>query len=113
MCTYSLRVEALPSKKETLMDERTMTTREAILYLGAENAIPSKYQMAQFLSTADINVSPIQISNYLNGTRMSRMLARSVYDRFNIIISDSYGKDKDFTEECKRGIVNLKSQGLV
>lgn len=92
-------------------ETRSMETRVAIMTATTENDIKSLYAMASMLNNEEVTVQPIQISNYLNGTRMSRKVARRFLEVFNIYVTDAVGKEGDFLEKCKRGLINLKSRG--
>lgn len=91
---------------------RIMTTKLAVMTVVAEHEIRSLYQLASMLSNEEIKVQPIQISNYLNGTRMSGRVARRFFELFNIHIEDAVGKEGTLLEQCKRGLINLKSRGM-
>lgn len=65
-----------------------MTAQEAIEYVAAVNNIPSMYEMSKQLSDEKLTVQPIQISNYLNGGKMSRQVADRFWEVYGIIISD-------------------------
>lgn len=71
-------------------DTLIMTGREAIRYVAFHFGVPSKYALAKSLSDKDLVVQPIQISNYINGTRMSKKVAERFNETYGIIISDAY-----------------------
>lgn len=71
-------------------DTLVMTGAEAIKYVADYFGVPSKYALAKSLSDEKLTVQPIQISNYINGTRMSKKVADRFNDTYGIIISDAY-----------------------
>lgn len=75
------------------MTEEVMTTKEAIKYVAEHFGVPSRYALAQALSDEELKVQPIQISNYLNGTRMSKKVAVRFQEVYGVVISDVYAPD--------------------
>lgn len=71
-------------------DTLVMTGIEAIKYVADYFGVPSKYALAKSLSDEDLTVQPIQISNYLKGTQMSKKVAERFNETYGIIISDAY-----------------------
>ena len=67
-----------------------MTGAEALKYAQDYFGVPSKYAMAKSLSDETLTVQPIQISNYLNGTKMSKKVAQRFEETYGITISDAY-----------------------
>lgn len=65
-----------------------MTTAEAIEYVVDVFGIPSYYALAKSLSDSELTVQPIQISNYLKGTRMSQKVADRFFITYGVVISD-------------------------
>lgn len=74
-------------------DTSTMTGAEAIRFVADHFGVPSKYALAKALSGDGLNVQPIQIDNYLNGTRMSAKVANRFDEVYGITISDAYRQD--------------------
>jgi len=76
------------------MDDReealVMTGVEAIKYVADHFGVPSKYALAKALSGDGLTVQPIQITNYLAGTRMSKKVADRFYEVYDVTISDVY-----------------------
>lgn len=73
------------------MDEDLeLTAKEAIKYAADYFGVPSKYAMAQQLSDEVLTVQPIQITNYLKGTKMSRKVADRFFATYGIVITDAY-----------------------
>lgn len=70
------------------MSDEPMTAIEAIKYAVEEFDVPSRYAMANQLSDDVVNVQPIQISNYMNGTRMSEKVAKRFSEVYGVVISD-------------------------
>lgn len=68
----------------------TMTTAEAIKYVVEHFGVTSMYALAKSLSDETLNVQPIQISNYLNGTRMSQKVADRFFETYGVVISDAH-----------------------
>ncbi len=66
----------------------TMTAQEAIEYVAAVHNISSMYEMSKQLSDDKLTVQPIQISNYMNGGKMSRQVADRFFEVYEVIISD-------------------------
>lgn len=75
-----------------MMDDMplVLTSKEAIEHIAEHYGISSLYGLAAALSDEDLTVQPIQISNYMNGTRMSKKVADRVFAVYDIIISDVY-----------------------
>lgn len=67
-----------------------MTGEEAIKYVQQAFDISSKYALAKSLSDETLKVQSIQISNYLNGRKMSKKVAKRFYDVYDIVISDAH-----------------------
>lgn len=65
---------------------KTYTTKEAVLHILETETI-SKYRLAKIL-----DVQPIMIFKYLQGTRMRQDTAHKVKTFFNLEVSDVYGK---------------------
>lgn len=72
----------------TPIDHGPMTAAEAIEYVAYVHKIKSLYEIAKALSTKDLNVQPIQISNYREGSKMSSKVADRFKDVYGITISD-------------------------
>ena len=70
------------------MDDEQMTIKEAIRHVLDNYDIPSRYALARALSNETLNVQPIQINNYLKGTRVSKKVAERFLDLYNIVIID-------------------------
>ena len=68
----------------------TLDTAEAIKYVVEHFGITSMYQLAKSLSDETLKVQPIQISNYLNGTRMSQKVADRFFETYGIVIGDAH-----------------------
>ena len=75
------------------MSDDPMTGKEAIKFAADHFGVQSKYAMSKALSDEDLTVQPIQISNYLNGTRMSKKVAERFEETYGITISDAYVQD--------------------
>lgn len=75
------------------MEDLVMTGKEAIKYAADHFGVPSMYAMAKSLSDDELTVQSIQISNYLQGTKMSKKVAQRFEDTYGIIISDAYTKE--------------------
>lgn len=76
-----------------------MTGAEAIRYVADVFNVPSMYAMARDLSDETLNVQPIQIKNYLTGTRMSKKVADRFKELYDVIITDAFdpsGFRKDY-----------------
>lgn len=76
-----------------MSNELVMTGKEAIKYIADHFGVPSKYALAKSLSDEKLNVQVIQITNYLNGTRMSKKVADRFNETYGVIISDAYIKE--------------------
>ncbi len=66
----------------------TMTGEEAIKYIVEHFGVTSMYALSKALSDEELTVQPIQISNYLNGKKMSRKVADRFFETYGIIVSD-------------------------
>lgn len=71
-------------------DTLIMTGAEAIKYVADHFGVPSMYALAKALSDDELNVQPIQVSNYINGTQMSKKVAERFNETYGVIISDAY-----------------------
>ena len=65
-----------------------MTAKEAIKHVAEHFEVRSRYALAKALSDDTVNVQPIQISNYMDGTRMSEKVAKRFSEVYGITISD-------------------------
>jgi hypothetical protein len=70
------------------MSDEPMTAKEAIKYIAKEFNVPSRYAMSKQLSDEELTVQPIQISNYMNGTKMSEKVAKRFNEVYGVLISD-------------------------
>lgn len=66
-----------------------MTTREAIEYVADFYGVQSMYAMAKALSSDTLVVQTIQISNYLEGTKMSQKVAERFEEVYDIYVTDA------------------------
>lgn len=67
---------------------KEMTAQDAIDFVAERDQIPSMYEMANQLCCAYLKVSPTQISNYRNGVKMSKKVAKRFFDVYNVKITD-------------------------
>ena len=72
------------------MGQLAMTAAQAIEYAQRVFEVPSAYAMAKALSDDTVKVQPIQIANYLNGTRMSKKVADRFHATYGITITDAF-----------------------
>lgn len=70
----------------------SMTAKEAIDYVSKAFNITSKYALAKSLSDEHLVVQSIQISNYLNGRKMSKKVADRFFDVYGIVITDAHDR---------------------
>lgn len=77
-----------------------MTGKQAILYVIENYGITSKKALADSLSGDGLTVQPIQISNYLDGTKMSQKVAERFLFVYGINVSDAH-RPSDFAETVK------------
>lgn len=68
----------------------SMTTIEAIKYVVEHFGVPSMYAMAKALSDDTLKVQPIQISNYLDGRKMTQKVADRFFETYGVVINDAY-----------------------
>lgn len=61
---------------------------DAIIHVMELHKIPSLYALAKTLSDELLTVQPIQISNYLKGTKMSKKVADRFTEVYDIVIDD-------------------------
>ncbi len=92
-------------------DRRFMPTELAIATIVTENGLNTLSAVAAALSDDMVKVQPIQISRYINGSKMSRKVAAKVLEIFNIEVTDATGSRGSFVEQCKQEIIRAKSQG--
>lgn len=71
-------------------EENVMTAKEAIEHVTYVHRIPSYYALAQSLSDKDLNVQPIQVSNYVKGKLMSEKVAQRFFEVYGVVISDAH-----------------------
>jgi len=76
--------------QESVTNTDFMTGKEAIEFIMSNLDVKTKYSLASLLSCDDLVVQPIQIDNYLKGSRISRKVALRFFIVFSIIISDQY-----------------------
>lgn len=77
-----------------------LTTVQAIKYVAENFEVTSMYGLAKSLSNDEVKVQPVQISNYLKGTRMSQKVADRFLDVYGIIITDAHNPS-DFAQVLK------------
>ena len=77
-----------------------MTGKQAILYAIEHFGVTSKKALAESLSGDGLMVQPIQITNYLDGTKMSQRVADRFLFVYGITISDAHNPS-DFAETVK------------
>lgn len=65
-----------------------MTGLEAIKHVAEYFELNSMYSIAKSLSGDNVNVQPIQIKNYMNGTKMSKKVAKRFEEVYGIEITD-------------------------
>lgn len=73
-----------------MSDVLSMTGAEAIKYVQDHFGVPSRYALAKSLSGDGLTVQPIQITNYINGTQMSKKVAERFNEVYGVIITDAY-----------------------
>ena len=77
-----------------------MTGKQAILYVIESFGVTSRKALADSLSGDGLTVQPIQINNYLDGTKMSQKVADRFLLCYGITISDAHNPS-DFAETVK------------
>lgn len=65
-----------------------MGTKEAIEYVMEFYNISSFYRLSKLLSDNSLTVQPIQLSRYMKGAKMSRVVAFRFFVVFEIVITD-------------------------
>lgn len=70
----------------------SMTGQQAIAYVAEYMSVPSMYALAKSLSGDGLTVQPIQIKNYIEGTRMSKKVADRFHEVYDIVITDAFNK---------------------
>jgi len=81
-----------------------MTTKEAISYIAENFDVASKYALAKMLSSDSITVQPIQITNYITGTKPHEKVAKRFLEEFGIVITDMYSPS-DFRQHIRKETV--------
>jgi predicted transcriptional regulator len=73
------------------MTNISLTSQKAVQYVRDTYGYTSQYSVAKELSKGEINVQPIQISNYEKGRRaMSEKVAEHFHTVFGITITDAH-----------------------